>query len=108
MAASLEIDDLDLMSSLVGLYLDDLAEGVMAIAAGAVAADVEILREAAHKLKSGSRMLGAEMLGDLAEHIETLARNEAAPDANLLDHFMKENRRVRREMTRMLPFEQVG
>jgi PAS domain S-box-containing protein len=101
----LEVDDVELIGSLAETYLTDLEAGLKAIAGAADADDAEAVMEAAHKLKSSSRLMGAPHLGDLAEVMETEAREGAVPDVDAFAAFVAESRRVTESLSRLLPLE---
>jgi PAS domain S-box-containing protein len=101
----LEVDDVDLIGSLADTYLADLSAGLTAIAAGSDVGDSEAVMDVAHKLKSSSRLMGAPHLGDLAEVIETSARNGEVPDAAAFGEFVAAANEVSEALTRILPFE---
>ena len=105
MGAALEVDDVELMASLVQIFLVDLVEASRTITAASGSNDPTAVQSTAHKLKSSARMLGAAVLGDLAAEIESIARGGFTPDADLLARFVGECRRVSEGMTRMNPFE---
>ncbi|MDF1597398.1 MAG: Hpt domain-containing protein [Acidimicrobiia bacterium] len=105
MGAALEVDDLELMASLVQMFLVDLADGRRVIVSATRINDADAVQAAAHKLKSSARMLGAPALGDLAEEIEAIARNGFTPDVDLLARFGAECGRATEGMTLMKPFE---
>jgi PAS domain S-box-containing protein len=101
----LEVDDVDLIGSLADTYLTDLAAGLRAIAASSDIGDSEAVMDVAHKLKSSSRLMGAPRVGDLAEVIETNARNGEVPDVAAFGEFVAAANEVSESLTRMLPFE---
>jgi CheY-like chemotaxis protein len=101
----LEVDDVDLIGSLADTYLADLSAGLTALAAGSDVGDSEAVMDVAHKLKSSSRLMGAPHLGDLAEVIETSARNGEVPDAAAFGEFVAAANEVSEALTRILPFE---
>ena len=101
----LEIDDVELIGSLAETYLTDLSAGLKAIAAGSDVGDSEAVMDVAHKLKSSSRLMGAPRVGDLAEVIETNARNGEVPDVAAFGEFVAAANEVSESLTRMLPFE---
>ncbi len=94
LAELLEVDDMELVELLIDTYLTDLAEGVQAIAEGADRKDASAVREAAHKLKSSSRLMAAPALGDMAEKLEAEARTERLPDVATFERFVEEGGRV--------------
>ncbi len=105
MGAALEVDDVELMASLVRMFLVDLVEAASTMAAASGSNDPAAVQSTAHKLKSSARMLGAAVLGDLAAEIEAIARSGFTPDVYLLERFGGECGRVTEGMTRMMPFE---
>jgi HPt (histidine-containing phosphotransfer) domain-containing protein len=105
MGEALDVDDVELIASLVQMFLVDLVEATSNIAAASGSNDAAAVQSAAHKLKSSARMLGAAVLGDLAAEIEAIARNGFTPDVGLLARFGGECGRVTEGMTLMEPFE---
>ena len=101
----LEVDDTDLLGMLVETYLTDLGAGIRTIAVNADAGDAEAVMDAAHKLKSSSRLMGAPTLGDLAEAIETAGRNGHVPDVETFGIFVAECHRVTEALTALIPLD---
>ncbi len=64
----------DLLSEVVGSYLEDALKLLQTINVATLQADLPTLQRAAHTLKSTSAMLGATHLADLCRELETLAR----------------------------------
>jgi HPt (histidine-containing phosphotransfer) domain-containing protein len=67
----------EIVDDIVETYLHETPTLVATIAA---ANSVEDVRMAAHTLKSSSRSVGAVVLGDLAEEIETASRSGSLDD----------------------------
>lgn len=62
----------EIVEDIIATYVSETPPLVEAIAA---MADVDEVRNAAHTLKSSSRAVGAAIVGDTAEQIETAARD---------------------------------
>jgi signal transduction histidine kinase/CheY-like chemotaxis protein len=62
---------------LIEVFLDDSPRLIAALEMGAAASDYEMLRNAAHTLKSSSANLGAVSLSAAAKKVETGARNKS-------------------------------
>jgi len=67
--------------NVIAAYLDDAPKRLRAMREAVAAADAEALRKAAHALKSGSRNVGADTLGKMAENIEKLGSAGGVPAA---------------------------
>ena len=86
----------DLLEQIVHLYLGSAPERMAAIRAGLAAADSDMVRAAAHSLKSSSANLGANSLAELCKKLEMAARaNALATDAPALPEVEAEYERVR-------------
>ncbi len=70
--------------TVIAAYLDDAPKRLRAMHEAVSAADADALRKAAHALKSGSRNVGAEALGTMAEDIEKLGKAGDVPTASEL------------------------
>ncbi|MDH5373122.1 MAG: response regulator, partial [Acidimicrobiia bacterium] len=101
----LELDDIDLLVSVTEMYICDLEEAARTIAARADSGDTGAVRDAAHKIKSSSRLMGALCLGDVAEEIELAAHDGRLPDVDVFSRFVEEVARVSDGMKRLLPLE---
>ena len=77
---------------IVGYFREDGVKSVAAIAGALRANDAAAMVRPAHTLKGESRQLGAELLGDLCETIEDIARTcvetHDAPD-EALEHVIR-------------------
>lgn len=96
-----------LVGSLAEKSLTDLATGLKTIAAAADAGDADAVMEAAHKLKSSSRPMGAPGLGDLAEEIEACAHNGEVLGVEAFAAFVPESNPVIESLNR-LPLRVAG
>jgi HPt (histidine-containing phosphotransfer) domain-containing protein len=67
----------DDLSDIIETYLTDTPGQIAAMAKAIEDRDYTVLGRAAHSLKSSSRALGANEVGDAAAAVETLARDQA-------------------------------
>ena len=83
------------VARLIGIYLEDLAEQLAALAAATSAAQMSTLAASAHRLKGGSANIGAHRLAALCAEIEQAARaGDGARAAELLAAVSTEADRV--------------
>jgi len=73
-----------LLAKVVGLYLDDAQQRIATLREGIDQGNAEVVRRAAHALKSGSANVGAATLARLCRELEELGRDDClAPMADL-------------------------
>ena len=77
----------DFINELLDTFLDDAPKLIDQLKSALDAKDVELVRRAAHSLKSNAATFGAQRLSDLAKHLEMLAKedNLAHPHGNGLN-----------------------
>ncbi|HTP94435.1 MAG TPA: Hpt domain-containing protein [Burkholderiales bacterium] len=86
----------ELVAHLVSIYLEDAAKHVAAIRRAVVGSDAELLRVAAHTLKSSSAQLGARKLSESCKALEIAARgNDLSSGDRLASDLESEFVRVR-------------
>jgi len=89
--AGLVGDDAESIERILCVFRDSLPEAARAVSAACNAADAQRVREAAHKLKSSARSVGALRLGGCCAELERAARaGETAAFADLLRRFETE------------------
>lgn len=76
---------LNLIDELIGDYMANSAKLADAIAASARTMDLHLLERSAHSLKSSSRLLGLETVGELAWRIENDARTGSCRDVDVAE-----------------------
>ncbi len=77
-------DDPAFMAEMIDAYFDDTASLLAAMRAALAAGDVEVLRRAAHSLKSNSATFGALGLSRLCRELEERGKNGALDGAAAL------------------------
>jgi HPt (histidine-containing phosphotransfer) domain-containing protein len=68
------IGDPAFLAELIDTYLNDSPELIRQMHAGITAGDIEVVRRAAHSLKSNSASLGATQLATASRELEMLAK----------------------------------
>ena len=92
----------DLAAKVAGLYLLDAPASLAALGAAIAGGDARGVREAAHRLKSGSGNVGARPLAALLKELERLGReDELAGAGELLGRIEAEYERVRRALEQL-------
>ncbi len=74
----------DMLAKVLTLYLTDSRQLVDQVRQGVAAGEAQRVNEAAHSLKSRSAVLGAVLLSDLCQKIETISRRGSVMDAEPL------------------------
>ena len=75
-----QMDDVNFLIEIITLYLNDSATDLAAMQQSLEAGDVDAVGKTAHKLKSSTGMLQANVLFNILQNIETTAR--ASPETN--------------------------
>src|SRR5512143_2995392 len=63
------------LATLIDVFLNDSPELIQQMRSGLATGDVELVRRAAHSLKSNSATFGANRLADVARELEMVAKN---------------------------------
>jgi len=86
---------MDVLSEVISVYLDDAPKRIAALREALGAGNPDMLRAAAHALKSASGYLGADELTALCKRMETIGRDgSVAGAAALFDQAVRELERV--------------
>jgi len=83
---------------LLDAYLDDSPQLIEQMRAGLVAGDIDLVRRAAHSLKSNSASLGANRLANVTRELEMIAKS------GTLDGAAPKLAAVEAEYAQLLPF----
>jgi len=81
-----EIGENELLQELLTLYLDDLDQFTLCVAAAATVHNHRQIYECSHKLKGSSANLGIESIREACKTMETFAHQN--DDAGISDHFI--------------------
>ncbi|WP_457840971.1 Hpt domain-containing protein, partial [Staphylococcus aureus] len=68
--AELTDGDLELMAALLGDFIDSTRIDLAALDESVVGRDPDGVRRHAHRLKGASRVVGADVLAEIAQHLE--------------------------------------
>jgi HPt (histidine-containing phosphotransfer) domain-containing protein len=77
-----DIGDADVVVETLDVYLDELPVRLDAMGAALAEDRFDLLRDAAHSLKSSSRMLGAVVLSDLCRDVEAVTSARSGDGAS--------------------------
>ena len=73
--------DPDFAASVMQDFVETTQADIDALLASLIAADLDVVQRQAHRVKGASRLVGARKLAQLAEELESLARDQGDPSA---------------------------
>lgn len=84
-----ELRDLDesIVGELIDLYFTNAPQSYQKLIAAYNAQDSDTLNFESHSLKSSSRNLGCDDLGEICAQIEEISKAKGLPDSALMDRF---------------------
>jgi HPt (histidine-containing phosphotransfer) domain-containing protein len=104
-----ELGDRAELVRIAGIYLEQLPDGVAAIAAAVETGDTPALRRAAHRLGASSATFGAAALAALCGRLERLGeRGVTEGTEQLVRSVTRERELVAAELTRLLSGQRSG